>query len=63
MTTTRINVNEATLETKAGYYKITGKGNGVDSIQFLFVRQPNFINRFFCRVLLGWVWEDNQKIN
>jgi hypothetical protein len=28
-------------------------------VRFMFVKKPNIIHRFFCRILLGWVWTDN----
>ena len=45
-----------------GSYQITGKGSEANSMQFMFVKKPNIINRFFCRILLGWVWVDDEKI-
>ena len=41
-----------------GSYQITGKGSE-KNILFNFVKKPSRINRFFCRILLGWVWIDN----
>jgi hypothetical protein len=28
-------------------------------VRFMFLKKPNIIHRFFCRILLGWVWTDN----
>lgn len=42
-----------------GSYQITGKGSEANSMRFNFVKKPNIINRFFCRILLGWVWIDS----
>ncbi len=42
-----------------GSYQITGKGNVANSMRFMFVKKPSIINRFFCRILLGWVWIDS----
>ena len=42
-----------------GCYQITGKGSEANYMQFNFAKKPNIINRFFCRILLGWVWVDS----
>lgn len=42
-----------------GGYLITGKGSKNCGIRFNFCKKPNKLNRFFCSLLLGWVWEDN----
>ena len=41
-----------------GSYLISGKGTEGKGCKFMFVKKPNVIYRFFCRILLGWVWED-----
>ena len=41
-----------------GYYSITGRSKNQGNIYFEFVKKPNFINRFFCKILLGWFWHD-----
>tara|TARA_B100000767_G_scaffold120487_1_gene114815 strand:- start:38 stop:223 length:186 start_codon:yes stop_codon:yes gene_type:complete len=41
-----------------GGYVITVDGS-TDKIRFNFSKKPNFIHRFFSRILLGWVWEDD----
>ena len=45
----------------AGGYAITGKGKLEDSLIFKFVKKPNRVHRFFCKLLLGWIWVDNQN--
>tara|TARA_R110000796_G_scaffold90921_1_gene194951 strand:+ start:61 stop:267 length:207 start_codon:yes stop_codon:yes gene_type:complete len=52
-------VNEIKIPMYVGGYQITGKGSEADNVRFMFVKKPNIINRFFCRILLGWVWIDN----
>lgn len=44
------------LPTHAGGYQI-GDENG--SVTFNIGKKPNFIHRFFTRVLLGWKWIDS----
>ncbi len=44
-----------------GGYAITGKGKLEHSLIFKFVKKPNRIHRFFCKLLLGWIWVDNQN--
>mgnify|MGYP001200308703 FL=1 len=41
-----------------GGYVITGD-ESTDKIRFNFSKKPNFIHRFFSRILLGWIWEDD----
>lgn len=41
-----------------GGYVITGDGS-TDKIRFNFSKKPNVVHRFFSRILLGWVWEDD----
>lgn len=48
---------------QVGGYRITGKGDIAGSIKFIFCKKPNIVHRFFCRVLLGWVWEDEKQLN
>tara|TARA_R110001599_G_scaffold312409_1_gene519978 strand:+ start:345 stop:527 length:183 start_codon:yes stop_codon:yes gene_type:complete len=52
-------VNEIKIPMYVGSYQITGKGSEANSMRFMFVKKPNIVNRFFCRILLGWVWIDN----
>tara|TARA_R110000744_G_scaffold3157_4_gene12231 strand:+ start:172 stop:372 length:201 start_codon:yes stop_codon:yes gene_type:complete len=28
-------------------------------LTFSFIKKPNFIHRFFSKLLLGWVWKDD----
>lgn len=42
----------------AGGYLITGKSEH-EKIKYMFTDKPSFINRFFCKILLGWHWEDD----
>ena len=51
-------LNEIKLVKNVGSYQIKGKGDIENSIRFTFVKKPNFINRLFCRICLGWVWVD-----
>jgi hypothetical protein len=51
-------LNEIKIKKNVGGYQITGKGGVENSIIFMFVKKPNFINRLFCRLCLGWVWID-----
>lgn len=44
-----------------GGYVITGKGRMENALVFRFLSKPNRIHRFFCKVLLGWIWVDNQN--
>jgi len=41
----------------AGYYSI---GSFPQTCFHIFPK-PNFINRFFCKLFLGWEWKDTQK--
>jgi len=43
----------------AGCYQITDKGSVVNSMRIMFAKKPTILNRFFCRILLGWVWIDS----
>ena len=52
-------VNEVKTPMYVGSYQITGKGSEANSMRFMFVKKPNIVNRFFCRILMGWVWIDN----
>ena len=54
----KINLKQIKVPKYVGGYQITGKGSEANSMRFSFVTKPNFINRFFCRILLGWVWID-----
>ena len=56
---TTFKMTEIKSPTYVGSYQITGKGSVEHSMRFNFVKKPNIINRFFCRILLGWVWIDN----
>lgn len=49
-------INEIKMPIYVGSYQITSEAN---SMRFMFVKKPNIIHRFFCRILLGWVWIDN----
>ena len=51
--------NEIKISMYVGSYQITGKGSEANSVRFMFVKKPNIVNRFFCRILLGWAWIDN----
>ena len=51
--------NEIKTPMYVGSYQITGKGSEANSMRFNFVKKPSIINRFFCRILLGWVWIDS----
>jgi|TARA_R110000772_G_scaffold44329_4_gene102012 hypothetical protein len=31
-----------------------------NSIRFNFTKKPTRINRFFCKLLLGWIWVGNR---
>jgi|TARA_R110000764_G_scaffold229077_1_gene319833 hypothetical protein len=53
-----INLKQVEVPKYVGAYQITGKGSEANSMKFLFVKKPNLVNRFFCRILLGWVWID-----
>ena len=55
------NGNEKTIKQPihVGGYVVTGKGRLENSLIFKFVRKPNIIHRFFCKVLLGWIWVDD----
>jgi hypothetical protein len=53
-----INLKQVEVPKYVGAYKITGKGSEANRMKFLFVKKPNLVNRFFCRILLGWVWID-----
>ena len=44
----------------AGSYQITGKGSVEYSMRVMFAKKPSILNRFFCRILLGWVWIDSE---
>lgn len=44
---------------KAGGYEITG--GSTPSIKFMFDKKPNWFHRFFSRLFLGWIWEDEKK--
>ena len=52
-------INEIKISMYVGSYQITGKGSEANSVRFMFVKKPNIVNRFFCRILLGWAWIDN----
>ena len=44
-----------------GGYDITGRykeGDSSYTIVFSYYHKPPLINRFFCKILLGWVWID-----
>lgn len=58
------NENQQTIQQPihVGGYVITGKGRLENSLIFKFVRKPSRINRFFCRVLLGWIWIDEKNL-
>ena len=43
-------------EKEVGYYNITGKQQY--KILFGFTKKPNYVHRLFCKLLLGWKWED-----
>jgi hypothetical protein len=47
------------IPTYIGGYQITGRQSPTHNTMFSFVKKPNAFHRFFCRVLLGWVWKDN----
>lgn len=51
-------LNKLKITKNVGSYQITGKGGVENSIRFMFVKKPTFINRLFCRLCLGWVWID-----
>jgi hypothetical protein len=51
--------NEIKTAVYVGGYQINGRGSVENSMRFMFVKKPNIIHRFFCRILLGWVWIDN----
>ena len=53
-----VKINEIKTPMYVGSYQITGKGSEANSMRFMFVKKPSIINRFFCRILLGWVWVD-----
>lgn len=53
-------VSQIKVRKNVGYYQITGKGGIEDSMRFMFVKKPNLINRFFCKILLGWIWGDEK---
>tara|TARA_R110000822_G_scaffold128195_4_gene263895 strand:- start:3778 stop:4413 length:636 start_codon:yes stop_codon:yes gene_type:complete len=61
MTDNTINLKQVETPKHAGAYQITGKGSEANSMRFNFVKKPNLVNRFFCRILLGWVWIDESK--
>lgn len=48
---------EPTFTKFVGAYCVGGKG----ALEFCFVKKPHFIHRFFCRILLGWLWTDYTK--
>ncbi len=52
-------VDQIKTPTYVGGYQITGKGSEANYMQFNFVKKPSIINRFFCKILLGWVWVDS----
>ena len=43
-----------------GGYDITGGSTGY--IIFNMTKKPNVVHRFFCRLLLGWKWTDEDVI-
>jgi hypothetical protein len=51
--------NKINTPVYVGGYQITGKVSDTANIRYMFAKKPNIINRFFCRILLGWVWIDN----
>ena len=48
-------LNAITQQDYVGAYKIIGDTEE-EIIQFNFVKKPNYINRLFCKLLLGWTW-------
>jgi len=42
-----------------GGYDITGGSE--QYIVFFMTKKPNVVHRFFCRLLLGWKWIDEEK--
>lgn len=50
--------NTIKMPVNAGGYNISGKST--PSIKFMFEKKPNWFHRFFTRLFLGWVWE-NEK--
>ena len=38
-----------------------GKFEVVEGIFFQTTTKPNFIHRFFCKLLLGWKWTDKHE--
>lgn len=44
-----------------GGYILSGKGPKEGAVIMKIVRKPNFIHRFFCKVLLGWIWIDSEQ--
>ena len=42
-----------------GGYDITGGSTAY--IVFFMTKKPNVVHRFFCRLLLGWKWIDEEK--
>jgi hypothetical protein len=33
-------------------------GDGVNTVTMPISNKPNFVHQFFCKLLLGWKWQD-----
>ncbi len=52
-------INEVKTTPYVGGYQIDSRKDVENSLRLMFVKKPSIINRFFCRILLGWVWIDD----
>ena len=58
----KCNEDVVTAPKAVGGYDITGNGGRYNTRVFTFFNKPNWFHRFFCRLLLGWVWVDFDKV-
>ncbi len=43
-----------------GGYNIAGNADIKNSIVFNLTKKPNWFNRFFVKLFLGWIWIDKK---
>lgn len=46
------------LTPTVGYYKINP--SNTNSFNICLYKRPSLINRFFAKILLGWIWVDTK---
>jgi hypothetical protein len=51
---------EFKIQKYAGGYNLNGSKDRSHGILMMIIKKPNFIHRFFCKILLRWVWIDEQ---